>query len=186
MHDIVTKEIVIEDATKVFMVSDPHFDHTNIIEYCNRPFASIGEMNIIILDNWLKAIKSDDIVLFLGDMCFGRGARKARWWLDQLTGKIIYIKGSHDQGIRPTSVGLNAAFVADVLIVAVNGLKLTMMHNPTGRTDWNTWLVHGHTHNELPFISHKHKRVNVSLDVTEFKPVRLDVICTIIQEGVNA
>ncbi len=33
------------DGDKVFFTSDTHFNHTNIIQYCQRPFKSTDEMN---------------------------------------------------------------------------------------------------------------------------------------------
>ena len=35
---------------EVFAISDLHFGHKNIIRYCDRPFASVEQMNEIILE----------------------------------------------------------------------------------------------------------------------------------------
>ena len=35
-----------------FVCSDHHFNHTNIITYCDRPFDSVGEMNEFMIDAW--------------------------------------------------------------------------------------------------------------------------------------
>src|SRR4030042_3059261 len=89
------------DLNKTFFISDTHFDHFNIIKYCNRPFESIEEMNATILTHWNNTIAKNDLVFFLGDMSFGRNSRKPKWWTQNLNGRIIYFKGSHDKGMRP-------------------------------------------------------------------------------------
>lgn len=42
---------------KNYIISDTHFNHKNIINYCNRPFRDINEMNNTIIDNWNKSVK---------------------------------------------------------------------------------------------------------------------------------
>lgn len=44
------------DGDKVFFTSDTHFNHTNIIQYCQRPFKSTDEMNEAMIDNWNSVV----------------------------------------------------------------------------------------------------------------------------------
>ncbi len=39
----------LDEAEKVWLIGDTHFDHTNIIKYCSRPFASTEDMNEYLL-----------------------------------------------------------------------------------------------------------------------------------------
>jgi 2'-5' RNA ligase len=84
----------------VFLISDTHFDHTNIIRYCNRPFKSTSEMNHVIISNWNKTIRKKDIVFFLGDLRFGRGSRETDYWLKRLNGRIYFLNGNHETKSR--------------------------------------------------------------------------------------
>ena len=53
---------------KIWLISDTHFGHTNVIKYCNRPFESSDEMDKTIIKNWNNTIKKYDKVFLLGDV----------------------------------------------------------------------------------------------------------------------
>ncbi len=78
------KNLIIPPKKKVYVVSDLHLDHTNIIKYCDRPFNSSEEMNKVIVDNWNNTIQGGGIVYFLRDLTFGRGSRSTDYWLEKL------------------------------------------------------------------------------------------------------
>ena len=42
------------NMSKVFVCSDSHFYHENIIKYCNRPYSSVDEMNADMIEKWNK------------------------------------------------------------------------------------------------------------------------------------
>jgi len=152
------------DPKNTFLFSDPHFDHTNIIRYCRRPFRDVEQMNDVILENYNRLVKEDSLVFFLGDMTLNKGSRSWCFWFSQLKGCIIYLKGNHDKrGFRE-------------LVIHVGSLYFKLVHDPYDRGDWSGWLIHGHKHDKWPFIDYGRKIVSVSVDVTGFKPVRLSDI----------
>ena len=59
------------NAEKTFFVSDTHFNHTNIIKYCNRPFNNADEMDAALIKNWNTKVPKDGIVYHLGDFAWG-------------------------------------------------------------------------------------------------------------------
>lgn len=175
----------IEDPDNTFLIGDPHFDHTNIIKYCDRPFKSTEEMNSLILTNWNNTIGKDDLTFFLGDMAFGRDSRKPRWWLEKVNGRIIYFKGSHDKGIRPTSEGLNALEVVIHKVIHIDGTDLFLIHSPYEVPyiyNWRGWVVHGHVHHKRPFLDRNLRRINVSVEAINYKPISLTQILEAIKE----
>jgi calcineurin-like phosphoesterase family protein len=52
----------------LFLSSDHHLEHNNIIEYCSRPFTSVEHMNDELVSRWNACVKSNDCVLHLGDV----------------------------------------------------------------------------------------------------------------------
>ena len=76
-------------AEKTFFTSDTHFYHSNIIRFCNRPFANVEQMNESMIRNWNSVVGQDDEVFHLEDFCLGGSAEWAKI-LDRLNGHIWY------------------------------------------------------------------------------------------------
>lgn len=55
--------------------ADPHFGHSNIIQFCKRPFRSVGEMDATIVANYASRVQPDDDLWIVGDFGFGRSVR---------------------------------------------------------------------------------------------------------------
>ena len=80
----------------IWFTSDTHFNHNNIIRFCNRPWNTVEEMDKALIENWNSVVKPDDIVFHLGDFAF---APNSKWktLLQALNGKIYLIVGNHDE-----------------------------------------------------------------------------------------
>lgn len=82
---------------KVFIISDHHFNHKNIIKFCKgfRPYENIVEMNEDYINRWNLVVGKEDFVIHLGD--FGiDGEMKIKDIFDRLNGYKIIVKGNHD------------------------------------------------------------------------------------------
>lgn len=100
---------------KIFLTSDNHFFHTNVIRYCNRPFTTnkdalppghtpeelavaiqkdVVEMNDAMVAGWNSVVSPEDTVYHLGDFAFA--ARAVEYYTPKLNGKKILILGNHD------------------------------------------------------------------------------------------
>ena len=81
----------------VFFTADPHFGHTNIIRYENRPFASAEEMDQELIRRWNETVSPEDTVYLLGDFSF-YGKEKSTEILSALQG---HIRPGHGQPRHP-------------------------------------------------------------------------------------
>jgi len=134
-----------EEIKHLFFTSDTHFQHTNIINYCKRPFSSVAEMNGKLIQYWNETISNDDIVFHLGDFAFC-GPTKAREIKEQLNGKIILIRGNHDYD--STLKLFDNVF--DQLLLNLNGDLVYLNHYPfltfAGAYRSNVFQLFGHIH----------------------------------------
>lgn len=76
---------------KVFVISDTHFGHENIIRYCNCPFRTVEEMDEAMIKNWNAVVTNKDTIIHLGDFCLTNKERCIEI-LNKLNGKKILIK----------------------------------------------------------------------------------------------
>ena len=159
---------------RTFVTSDLHLGHYNIIEYCNRPFRRLDEMNNTLINNWNSQVKAKDTVFFLGDLAFGKHS-KTDDWIDQLNGNIIFFKGNHD-------ASQTIQFFTSA-IVTFGDIPFYLTHDPYSVPQtWRGWIIHGHHHNNIPdkypFIHYRLKTVNVSVELTTYAPVDINIILT--------
>lgn len=164
------------DKQSPYIISDLHLDHSNIIDYCARPFVSsnVDEMNEVLTDNWNSTVGNGEIY-FLGDLSSGKGSRPASYWLDRLKGKKHLIRGGHDVGIG------NAE---EYEVIQHGRYTFLLSYDPERRPPgWNNWLIHGHKHNNdmrnYPFINGDRKTINVSPELVNYRPVSLDFLTSL-------
>ena len=81
---------------KRYLIADTHFGHSNIIEYENRPFSSVQEMDEYLIKLWNSIVKNDDLVYVLGDFTLSRRMNVIKELIRQLQGRKILIMGNHD------------------------------------------------------------------------------------------
>jgi len=79
----------------IYFIADTHFNHENIIKYCDRPFSNAKEMNEYIIQKWNSVVKEDDIVYHLGDVGFGT-TEMLKELINRLNGTKILLRGNHD------------------------------------------------------------------------------------------
>lgn len=133
---------------KIWITSDLHLNHTNIIKYCNRPYNSVTAMNEGIIHYWNLLIDNDDIVIFLGDLCFAKTSQAAedtKYWASRLNGKKIIVKGNHDfKKLKYTSLGFCAEFYEEWSFG-----RFLFCHNPYNIEEWfkkYDIICYGHLH----------------------------------------
>ena len=180
-------KIEFEDVTnkeKIYLFSDPHFDHTNIIRYCNRPFVSTTQMNQGLVGNWNSTVKENDTVYFLGDMAYGRNRHPIDYWLGKLGGEIFYIRGNHDSDEITRATVIHNSYG-----IKYRDYKFLLRHDPYRPLGYDGWIIHGDKHNnhlkEYPLINQKNKTINVCSEVVNYTPINIDKIISMIETEIN-
>lgn len=165
----------------IYITSDTHFNHKNIIEYCNRPFKSAEEMDNYMIKQWNETITNDDIIINLGDFAFGDSER-IREYASRLNGKKILIQGNHDRkGVGFfESCGFTVWKKGSNLPIIKDGVEYNyiLSHAPLDNIDIPEGYIniHGHIHGTLlkdKFNKDIHKCVSVEC-LDDYKPMKLD------------
>ena len=73
----------------IYFTSDLHLGYRSIIEFNNRPFESVEEMNRALIVNYNSVVTDEDTVYILGDLAYRINSDEANKLISQLKGKNI-------------------------------------------------------------------------------------------------
>ena len=159
----------------VWFVADEHYGHTSILKHCDRPYLTIEQMDMSLIQNHNYVVKNDDIVFHLGDFTLLNNYEKVNEkYISKLNGKHIFLKGSHDYWLKDK----NALALIEVM---VNNTHLTLCHyclRTWPRSHYNSYHLFGHSHGKLPSIGKSH---DVGVDNNEYFPLSFYDICDIMK-----
>jgi calcineurin-like phosphoesterase family protein len=155
-----------------WLTADLHLAHVNIIAYCDRPYASVSEMDNDLVQRWNEIVAPDDEVWVLGDVALGR-LDDSLTYVTYLNGVKHLVPGNHDRMFKCHGVKwlhgaeryIAAGFadvLDDVIELDIGGNRaVTACHFPFAGEARDGWedrfvdhrpvdcrqrLVHGHTH----------------------------------------
>ena len=187
------KVTITEDLAHVWVTADHHFAHENIIGFCNRPFENVLEMDQVLIDNWNKVVRPQDLVIHLGDFTLGEG-KQAQFYFSQLKGDICILSypWHHDQRWLKTGLPLKSKSDFDVRLwpsmvilevpeLGKNGypLAITLCHYPMAQWDRNhhgAWHLHGHSHGNYRHTSeddYGNVALDIGVDCQHYYPINL-------------
>lgn len=150
---------------KVWFIGDTHFDHEKVIEYDQRPFKTVEEMNQKIISNWKAKVAENDIVYHLGDFAFAPKERQKEL-LSQLPGRKMLVLGNHDKS-RSSGYDIGWNYVEHYMLVNLRGNLVLLVHDPKGVEGWGGHIIHGHFHKP----SKNPKRLCVSCNLFNYEPL---------------
>ncbi len=118
-----------------WFISDIHFGHKNVINYCNRPFTDVDNMKEKIIENWNKLVRPDDLCIFVGDIFFYHTKEEMKATLSRMRGVKILIKGNHDLTPREMmSVGFTLCVESMTMKIADE--EVVISHYPFRMKEW--------------------------------------------------
>lgn len=179
----------------LYFTSDLHFGHRSVITYCNRPWATVEEMDEGLIERWNETVKPEDLVVIAGDMFFC-GATRLKEIMQRLHGRKQLVLGNHDWGkikySRHQEFGFQQVCNA-ISYMSVGKSKVCVNHFPYegDHTEEDRylehrppyrgmWLLHGHVHNAWKVKGHQ---INVGVDVWDYRPVSEETIAQIIESN---
>jgi len=159
----------------IYLISDTHFNHKNIIKYANRPFDTIEKMNEAMIKKWNKTVSNKDTIYHLGDFAFGNKEQIIEI-VGRLNGRKILIKGNHCKKSSKWYIECGFDVALDCGVILDEYYLLT--HRPIEDISDPYYNISGHTH----LINSKNSRVyNVSVEQINYTPILLDKVKKILE-----
>ena len=152
----------------IWIISDTHFGHENIIRYCGRPFRDAYHMNEAMIERWNAVVRPSDHVYHLGDVASSQ--QTLNYVMPRLTGHKRLVLGNHD---NHAPIADYAQYFKKIMLWRkFDTLILThvplMLQNFPGKSTVN---VHGHIH-EKPSPAGPY--LNACVEWTNYTPIHLD------------
>ena len=164
----------------VWVWSDLHLGHDNIIRYANRPFQDAEEMDAVLYRNWARTVGDDDLLLFVGDLAMRKAVGEHTWETIRTSrgrAKQLVV-GNHD--LTGSGVLRVDGFDDICSTLTVDGdPPLAFTHMPLAEVPAGFVNVHGHTHDEPPRRS---RHINVSVEQLDYRPIALGRIKALARE----
>lgn len=153
----------------VFFISDLHLGHKWMAQH--RGFQDEFYQDEHIIEQWNKVVGKRDIVYILGDITMNTS--KHYHQLDLLKGKKRVVLGNHDNIKDVNELLKYVEYVGGA--VEYKGCMLTHIPIHDSEIDMCRRNIHGHIHENT--INHP-KYINVSAEVINYTPKRLDELIT--------
>jgi calcineurin-like phosphoesterase family protein len=174
-HDVLNADTEVDLApflSDLWITSDHHFGHVNIIRYCGRPFAGEPEQSRELARRWRDAVPWDAPLLHLGDLVMGPQDPALWAKIRTLPGRPRWlVRGNHDKPARLAGIREAGFQVISPPSLFYRGWQVRLTHEPIGEPlVGQTLNVHGHIH-QKPAPSDHH--INVSVEQTDYRPIPL-------------
>jgi len=153
--------------------ADFHLNHSKILQYANRPQATVEEMNEEIIDNWNRAVGKKDEGFLLGDFAFGNPSK----FYDRLNGAVYLVPGSHDKQLKQLNRAVSPvlpALTERKFVYDGKEILIVMCHyamRKWNKSHYGSWHLWGHSHGNLPPLG---LSFDVGVDTNNFFPYSLD------------
>lgn len=131
---------------KFYLITDTHFNHKKIIEFCDRP-ENYEQLLFADMNN----IPEDGVLLHLGDICIGRDAEVHEQYIMPLKCKKWLVKGNHDRKSNTWYYNHGWDVVVESMSIIQGGKHIFFSHKPIvlpkTKSKYQAINIHGHFHN---------------------------------------
>ncbi len=165
-----------DETRKIWVWSDQHFFHKNIIDFSDRPFYSVAQMNEHLIRNYNEYVGEDDICIWAGDVGFG-ATGEINKLLERCNGYKILIVGNHDfNGKKLRKLAFDETHL--VYIVEYPDVSMLFTHYPMDNVPWPWINIHGHLHVFPNPISPNPLHININCEVQAYRPKLLSEVAS--------
>jgi len=170
-----------------WLTADNHFGHTKIIEYTNRPFASVDEMDSEMISRWNERVKIGDLVYHLGDFTLSN-YDGFQYYLSKLNGTVFFVPGGHDlrwlKSHKKNPSTEKYTIIEKLSTINIRDVELVLCHYPLlswEKSHYGTIHLHGHSHGSVGCIGVSSNgngvkpgyRMDVGVDCNNFYPISI-------------
>jgi len=156
----------------IYFTSDTHFNHKNIIKFCQRPFEeeAIHEMDEEILEQINSTVNYKDVLWHLGDFCFANSDKYydvcSKYRSKIRCRNVNFIWGNHDNRNILPLCGFQSHH--DLIKIGFNRKKIVLCHY--AMLAWQGshkgyWHLYGHSHSNLEDWANEIMPTRKSIDV---------------------
>jgi calcineurin-like phosphoesterase family protein len=171
----------------MYLTSDWHLFHFNVIEYCNRPYKDVNQMHKDMQFEHNQVISDKDDVWNLGDitMLSSEYVGKVKKEILKFNGTKHLVIGNHDEW-RPSSYE-KAGFwtIHTAFWFQYKGFTFYLVHDPAKYTiienDPKAIMLCGHVHNLFKHLLPEKRVINVGVDVWK-RPVSFKEIIELLEK----
>ncbi len=138
-------------------IADMHLGSESCIEFDERPFKGVDEMEEAFIRNWNNAVNEDDTVYMLGDMFDDTRVDKVAEILRKLKGRKVMIRGNHEPiGEFPDKIKPLMEDTGSYLEITDGDREVVLSHYPIlfhKNARHKKWcMVYGHLHNSIDYL----------------------------------
>lgn len=159
---------------KYYVVTDTHFGHKKMAEYCGRP----DRFEDLILEAWLDTVSPEDVVIHLGDVCFGKDS----YWhelISAMPGIKWLTMGNHDNKSPTWYLSNGWDCVCEHILLNIYGKKVLFSHVPLRTLSDSQYNIFGHMHEKADEIMRSMKMdmtkyFCISMEKENYRPVDLE------------
>lgn len=163
------KSFTVEENT--WVTSDTHFGDERSLQFCDRPFKDVNEMNDEIVRRWNSVIQPEDTVYHLGDICtYKSNLKHLIGYGNQLNGKKFLLLGNHDMNFKESDLlRVFEDVYTEPFRLLYEDYYYFCCHYPVQR-NLDYYTLTGHIHDKWRVAR---KMLNVGMDVHNFTPLSM-------------
>lgn len=154
----------------MFFTADQHYGHQGVIDFVDRPFSSVSDMDDMMIWKHNERVSRSDDVYMLGDFSISHDLKYLRKIFDKLNGRKHLIIGNHE---KKSALKLNWSSKPSHFkkIKDDEGRVIVLSHY--SQRSWDgmykgAFHFYGHTHGRLQGIG---RSTDVGVDAWDFGPV---------------